>query len=145
MIKEFRQMITTGQTIDDISKMINNYFRILKKNNPEIKIIYVAGKVTTNGDARIAYNLEKLKEAARSLRKATKDFVFSPADIFNTKTYWRLNIPKPLHEKDFYIFWRRVLKNGVIDIYFAPKWEQSVGARDEHSTAKKIGLTIHYL
>lgn len=39
-------------------------------------------------------------------------------------------------EQDFPIF-------SATDIFMTPRWEQSVGATDEHKTATKLGITIH--
>lgn len=39
-------------------------------------------------------------------------------------------------------FWRKVFSSGNIT---DPRWEKSEGATDEHETAKKLDLAIHYL
>ena len=71
-------------------------------------------------------------------------FIFSAADIFSNEIYWKMNISNPDHKKEFYDFWRTILNNVAV-IYMTPGWEKSSGAKDEHNTAKKLGIKIIYL
>lgn len=43
-------------------------------------------------------------------------------------------------------YWRDIIESGYItDIYMAPGWEGSNGAKSEFDSAKKKNLKIHYI
>lgn len=145
MRSNLRKAIKSCSTFDEV---LETTLKILEKTiqeNPSVAIGYVAGKVTADGQANILKNLKRLHKYTRKVTKFHGQFAFSAADIFNNDVYWKLNIATPLHKEDFYKFWRAVVSKGVTDIYMTPKWEKSLGAKDEHSIAKELGIRIHYL
>jgi hypothetical protein len=71
--------------------------------------------------------------------------MFSSPDIFSEGVYRKINAHL-LSSEDFQPFFRNVLSSGhITDVFMAPRWETSQGASDEHETAKRLRLTIHYL
>lgn len=139
----FNQTLKDCSSLDEIlvkvKTIIKNY-KICHLNKP---IVYVAGRVTADGNRKILSNLRKLNVYTKRL-KDEYGFVFSSADIFDQETYWKLNLANPIHEDDFYRFWREVISSGVTDLYMTPGWDSSTGASDEFDTAKRLGLKIHY-
>jgi len=86
-----------------------------------------------------------LREHTEKIRKE-KDFpIFSATDVMALETLIQIKAHK-LVVKDFIKFWREILESGhVTDIFMTPRWNKSFGATDEHETAKKLGIKIHYL
>jgi hypothetical protein len=143
MLIQFQQNFKDCTSLEETLERVKTLILKFKQTSPNEPVVYVAGKVTTDGASKILSNLARLATYTEKLR-GKYGFVFSSADIFNQGTYWRLNIAGPLHEKDFYFFWRKVVGSGVTDIYMTPDWKASTGASDEFNTAKKLGLKIHY-
>jgi hypothetical protein len=109
------------------------------------KIGFVSGSITSDGPEHIQKNIEKLKNHTENLRGQFSFPIICCPDIF-------IDEMNMFHEKnntpynDFVIFWRNVLSSGYItDLFMTPGWEKSTGARDEHETAKKNNIIIHYL
>jgi uncharacterized protein DUF4406 len=141
LLSEIKNANTLKEIVAVALKIINE----IKKTNPTVRIGYVSGTVSSQGPDKIKDNLEKLHRHADWVESEEGINVFSAADIFNDETYWRLNAPRPVHEEEFYVFWKEILHGGITDIYMVAGWEQSLGATDEHETAKQLGLRIHYL
>lgn len=145
MIIDFKLLELEYSNLNDILKIVQDKIQEIKSKYKTEKICYVAGKVTADGVDGILKNLDRLKAYTEQLDSTNNIFVFSAADIFNTEVYWKLNLPYPDHEYEFYEFWGEILKSGVTDIYMTPKWEDSAGATDEYNRAVKLELTIHFL
>ena len=140
-----KHALKSASTIEETLRITIGIIAKVKKDNPDTKIGYVSGKVTADGSEYITKNLTRLHNFTRMLIKTHGKFIFSAADIFNDDTYWKINIPRPIHEKDFYDFWRTVINSGVTDIYMTPDWKKSDGAKNEHETAKQLRMGIHYI
>ena len=138
-----KNSIRNCSDLNEICEVVRLNIQNAKKDVGDLRIVYVAGKVTADGETKILFNLKRLSLYTKQLRRKFR-FVFSSADVFDQETYWKLNLAKPLHEESFYKFWRKILRSGVTDIYMTPEWEMSTGATDEYNTAKKIGLNIHF-
>lgn len=126
-------------------------FKLFKatKNGAETKIGYVAGIINSDGPKYFQRNRKRLVNHAAKLRKQHKFPMFTAVDVFPEKIYknleeWKLSFEK--REAKVRNFWRKILKSGhVTDIFMTPRFEKSKGATDEHKTAKKVGLKIHYV
>src|ERR1043166_546533 len=145
MVIDFHLSSEEFASLDEIHRIVESKLGELKVAHNTKKIGYVAGKVTADGPTRILENLERLREFALFVSTKHDIAVFSAAQIFNTEVYWKLNLPSPDHEEEFYQFWRKVLKSGVTDVFMSPEWEVSLGALDELCAAKELGLSIHFL
>lgn len=115
------------------------------KDSSQGRIGVVSGIISSDGPGRIVPNLERLAEYTSRIRQA-KDFpIFSAADIFTQALYDRLEDNGHTVE-DYLTFWRDLYGSGYItDAFFTPGWDRSLGATDEHETAKRLGLRIHYI
>lgn len=140
-----KKALKNTSSIEHILQVVLDNIAKMKMKNPEVKIGYVSGKVTTDGKENILKNLERLHSFTESISKEFGSNIFSAADVFNEEVYWKINLPRPIHEKEFYDFWQKIVEGGITDIFMTPEWEKSTGATDEYKTAKKLGLKIHYL
>lgn len=145
MKESLQKAIRDVSTIEDVLRVTVSIITEIKNNDPQAKIGYVAGKVTAEGIESIQKNLKRLHKFTETISKEFNGQIFSAADVFNDEVYWKINLAKPIHEEDFYAFWRKVVGSGVTDIFMTPEWEKSTGASDEHVAAKELGLTIHYV
>ena len=145
MRNTLKDSIKIATSFQEVLKITLETVAEIKRHDSHKRIGYVAGKVTADGKENIKRNLDRLHKFTEEISKDFGENIFSPADVFNEKVYWVINIPKPVHEQDFYVFWQKVLGSGITDIFMTPEWERSTGASNEHKTAKKLGLTIHYI
>ncbi len=143
--KKIRLALKKASTIEDVLDITRLLITQIKIEDPKAKIGYVSGKVTADGKDRIPHNLKRMHKFTRKLKEIHGEQIFSAADIFSDIVYWKINLPRPIHEKDFYNFWRKIVSSGVTDIYMTPEWERSHGAKDEHKIAKTLNINIHYI
>jgi len=107
------------------------------------RIGFVCGVLTSDGPEFLDANLARHRNYTSSLREAFLFPVFSATDVFDDKLLERL---KDEPESSWRRMWRGVLSTQMVtDLFFTPGWERSIGAKDEHDTAKNLGLKIHYL
>lgn len=133
-------------SLEDINKALLKVFKEAKKASPDSKFGYVAGIITAKGKDKSPFYIARLAKYTEHLRKNNSFHIFSATDIFTQEIYQKtnaFNIPG----SEFKIFWRDVLKMGfVTDIFMTPEWDiPNSGAEDEHITAKKLGIKIHYV
>ncbi len=120
MKKYLKKALKEASTLDQIVDIIAAITRDIQKKEPGAKIGYVSGKVTADGKEHIQKNLLRLHVFTKKISKTHGRFIFSAADIFSDEMYWKLNLPRPIHEDEFYDFWRKVLQAGITDIYMTP-------------------------
>ena len=145
MRKQLQEALKNAVSFEDVLAITLRHVNELKAANPVVRIGYVSGKVTADGEERITENLIRLHKFTEQLEQVHGSYIFSAADVFNDDVYWKINLPRPIHEIEFYDFWRKVVSSGVTDIYMTPEWEKSTGAKDEHEAAKDLNITIHYV
>lgn len=135
----FKQATTLDQVRDEFILISNN----LKQERRNNQLGYVAGIINSDGPEKLQENIKKLIEQTEIIRKNNNFPIFSATDIFYQGLYQRLsNTNRALFIK----FWREILeKASVTDIFMTPRWNMSEGAKDEHETAKRLGLKIHYV
>lgn len=124
-------------------------FENVRKQRGLKKFGYVSGIISSDGDDKAEENIAILAEHTEKIRYTNNFPIFSATDIFTKILYEKLEETKKTRderEAAFRTFWREVLEMGKItDIFMTPRWEAPRGANDEHETAKKLGLTIHYV
>ncbi len=135
------------QTVTSIEVLSETIILILEEAHKKAnkRLGYVSGIISSDGPKNIARNVKKLEEYTERLREKNNFPIFSAADIFYSELFLRIN-GKDLKDHHFLKFWREILESGyVTDIFMTPGWERSIGAKDEHETARKMGIKIHYL
>lgn len=149
MHKNIGPSLKSAKTLHHVKRNLVKLFEITRKKNNIEKIGYVAGIITSDGREYFAANRKRLADYVKKLREIHKFPMFSAVDVFSSEVYERLGEWKlPFREREIKAryFWRKILKSGhITDIFMTPRWEKSKGASNEHETAKKIGLRIHYL
>ena len=134
-----------ARTLDEVYAAIVGILRHLREDFSYPSIGYVSGVVTSDGPDKIGENLKRLQNIAVGLREEHFFPILSPPDIFSLALIERLE-KGGIKGEDFVQFWRSILFSGYItDIFMTPRWQESYGACDEHKTAMRIGLQIHYL
>lgn len=110
---------------------------------------FVSGIISSDGDEYIERNIQRLSVYTQQVRSQQPFPIFSATDVFTPEIFERLaemRLSRQQRETQFVDFWRAILASGhVTHVFFAPRWEQSAGATDEHETAKRLGLTITYV
>jgi len=145
MVINFQISSKEHANLDRVYKIVSSKIKQIKKSNKNCRIGYVAGKITSDGPTQIKTNLSRLHRFTKKVSQKENIFVFSAADIFNSVAYWKTNLPKPDHKKQFYEYWGEILDSGITDIYMTPGWEKSLGATDEYNRMRKRGISIHFL
>lgn len=149
MLKNINSALKTATTLSHVKKELVELLEITRNKNGNIRVGYVAGILNSDGPQHFENNRKKLADYTEKLRKMHKFPIFSVVDVFSIEVYsrleeWKLSFEE--REAKARLFWQEILESGhVTDIFMTPRWEKSKGATDEHKTAKRIGLTIHYL
>lgn len=110
---------------------------------------FVSGIISSDGDEHIQRNVDRLAIHTDRIRKEHTFPIFSATDVFSPELFMRLaemRLDRDERETHFVDFWRAILSCGhVTHVFFAPRWECSKGAMDEHETASRLGLKIYYV
>lgn len=111
------------------------------------RIGYVSGIVSSDGPEHVSRNIQRLGVYTEYVGSLYTIPVFSAADVFTGE------IIRDLHKvgytnEGFIKFWREVLappERFVTDMFMTPRWEESLGARDELALAQEAGIALHYI
>ncbi len=140
---------TNATDLTQLRKDLVVLFENVRKQRGLTKFGYVSGIISSDGDDKAERNIAILAEHTEKIRYTSNFPIFSATDIFTKVLYEKLEeTKKPRDEREaaFRTFWGEVLEMGKItDIFMTPRWEASGGAKDEHKTAQRLGITIHYV
>ncbi len=137
----FRDAVSGAETLDEVREGVIGVLNSVSAGG--CRIGYVSGIITSDSREYVALNRSRLEGYTEYLRANSEFPVFSSNDIFGSEIEDRLG---ENDEKKWHLFWRDVLTMGnVTDIFMTPRWKSSAGAKDEHETAKRIGIEIHYM
>lgn len=149
MEKNIGPVLKNAKTLLHVKKEMVKLFENTKEKKNISKIGYVAGIIGSDGPKYFEINRKRLANYVEKLRRIHKFPIFSAVDIFSDNIYAQLEemaLPFAEKEEKMRSFWRKILKSGhVTDIFMTPRWDKSKGATDEHKTAVRIGLTVHYI
>lgn len=138
----FKERLRDTCTMEEVSKVVLGILKDVREAGAE-RIGYVSGMISSDGPGFVERNIKRLAGYAEVIRGREHFPVFSPTDVLFNELYVRL---KHETEPRWYWFWETILSGGqVTDVFFTPRWESSLGARDEERVARKIGLNRHYL
>lgn len=134
-------IIKKGNNLDEVADLLIDYLK--KSNGP---VMYVAGMVTSEGPENIEKNVAVLESWTQKIARENPFIVFSSNDVFGKSRLWKKFDNLGFINQEYVNFWRKILESGAVtDIVMTPRWEISNGARDEHKTAKRHDISIHYL
>ena len=143
MKESLKDAIVSSNTINEAEEKLISTLDEIRHQNPEIRVYFVSGIVTSDGPSFVKRNLQVLQDRALRIAEKVDGIVFSAANIFNSELFKKFDSAGATNE-DYLIFWERVLNSGQItDVVMTPRWEESGGARRENETAITIGLQIH--
>lgn len=108
MKEMLKELLKEASSIEEVLQIVLDTVGKMKMENPQVRIGYVSGKVTADGKENIAKNLERLHSFTEIASKEFGDNIFSAADVFNEEVYWKINLPRPIHEEEFYDFWQKI-------------------------------------
>lgn len=143
---DFPTVLNGVNSYDEIQNALTSLMKEMKTTGIQ-RIGFVSGAVATSPEV-VESNLKLLLNRTEELHKQHQFPIFSSADIFFDGFWDKLpesNLSKDERSPKLQALFRGILEGGVTDIFMMPKWEFSGGARDEHETAQKLGITIHYL
>ena len=115
------------------------------------EVHYVAGVISSDGDAHIERNMQELLRHRSTIAQelGEKALVFTSPDIFTPALLAQLNVfslPKEVREQGFRAFWDGVISSGLVShVHFTFGWERSKGAQFEHEAVQKLGVGVTYL
>lgn len=142
---EYLNCTTIGEVLDCTVEALQ------RLRQEGFSIHHVAGAISADGDEHIARNLAELLQWRTVVAQGlgSRAIVLTSPLVFTTDIYTRLRIfdmPREARENALQEFWDGVLESGLFDsVYFTPGYERSPGARREHETALRYGVTIKYL
>lgn len=143
---KIKNALKPAKTIEELQKrLIDSLSEIRKGHN---RLGMVVGILTSDGPEKIKENAEHLKSYTKMVSLENDFPIFSAMVTFvgdNSDIVDHVN-GKHYEYHHWLNFWRNILESGdVTDLFTTPGWERSRGATDEHETAKRLGLEIHYL
>lgn len=145
MKEKIREAIRTAESLDKVKSGVIEVLRVVREDDQTIRLGYVAGIVTSDGPAKINENVTRLEAYTEQVRAEQGFPVFSSTDVFSQSLFDQINA-RSLPNQVWLDFWRDVFGSGhVTHLFMTPRWEQSTGAQDEHETAKRLGITVHYI
>lgn len=143
MKTELIESIASSNTLNEARERFLSSLAEIKQHNPELRVYYVIGIVTSEGPAFVERNLQLLQERVRKVEEKVGGLVLSAADIFNRELFEKFDTMGATNE-DYLNFWEEVLSSKhITDVVRAPGWKRSEGARHENKTAKRLGLPTH--
>jgi phosphoglycolate phosphatase-like HAD superfamily hydrolase len=141
--------LKTSSNFIEVRLSVGRVLEETKRKHVSGRVGYVSGIISSDGDEKILKNITRLENYTNDIRKIHKFPIFNPPDIFSDDLYARLQelkVPKKEREEKFIVFWREILTSGhITDIFMTPRWRESRGAQDEHKTALRVGIRIHYV
>jgi uncharacterized membrane-anchored protein YjiN (DUF445 family) len=142
MTEEIAKQLSKVSSMKEVGRKIIELLEKYYKQHS--KVGFVSGPITAGGSDKIAENIRKLHEYTTEIRNNHTFPIFSSTDIFTDELHKRVSADT-VTKDEWQEFWRNIIKAGYItDIFMAPRWEFSSGAIDEHETAQKLGIKIHY-
>lgn len=148
MKQQIREVVKDAKNLNQIKQSLIKLFQDIKETDQHTQLGYVAGILYSDGPEHFERNRQLLATRTEIIRKTQSFPIFSAHDIFSDGIYSQIEERNFSHQdrRDIFItFWRDIVGSGfVTDIFMTPRWEFSEGAIDEHETAQKFSLTIHY-
>lgn len=148
MQHQIKDTLQNAKNLNEVKEQFLEFLQEIKKQEKHLQIGYVAGILYSDGPEYFERNRQLLKKRTEIIRKNQNFPIFSAYDIFHWGLYDQIeerNFPDSKRRAAFIQFWRDIVGSSLVtDVFMTPRWEFSEGARDEHETAQKFNLTVHY-
>lgn len=149
MKAEIYQAINHSTNLVHVQEGMFEVFKTIKEAEPNQRIGYVSGLISSEGPENIPKNMKRLEAYTELIRKQYDFPIFSATDVFGNGMHEQVeefHFEKELQQKHFMDFWDAVLGTGhVTDIFMTPRWEVSTGAKDEFRIAQAMGMKIYMI
>ena len=148
MKSEIYQALQGTTCLDEALHRLTVLFSQIKDKNPDQRIGYVSGIISSDGDEKLPENIARLSGFTDKLRDEVGYCLFSATDVFGNglrEKVEEMKLPRQQREPILIQFWGNVLKTGYVnDIYMTPRWTESQGARSEYEISKQEGIVVFY-
>ncbi len=135
-----KTIVPYNTKIEVVQTGIINALGTIKRDGVK-KLGFVSGIISSDGEKHIPANMEALTIYTEFYRTHMPFPVFSATDVFHPWTVKKFNLTQP----EWFDFWNNVLNSGKItDVFMTPRWKDSQGSIEEHKTAKRLKLKVHY-
>src|SRR3990170_3226698 len=127
--KEIQTSIGKATNLNQVEEGLLSFFAEQKLYNPDLKIAYVSGIISSDGPEYIERNIKRLASVTNEIRNEFPEYlVFSATDVFTNEVFERINAKNyPYHE--WLAFWRKILtQSGISKVFMTPRWINSQGA-----------------
>lgn len=149
MKSEIYQAIKHSTNLVHVREGMFEVFQTISEAEPNQKIGYVSGLISSEGPQHIERNMRRLEAYTELVRKQYGFPVFSATDVFGNGRFGQIEefyFEKELREQHFIGFWRAVLGSGhITDVMMTPRWEISAGAKEEFAIAQEKEMKIHII
>lgn len=143
-----QEAIAGCATLDQVRDGLTSLLRKGREERGWMRVGLVSGVINSDGQEAVEQNIQTMIRYAEMLRNFLDFPIFCTPDVF-AEVWERLEERKlsfDQREEQFRLFWRGILSSGcVTDLFMTPRWEASIGAKDEHETAQSLEITIHYI
>lgn len=147
MKKHFDKVLEKVRNVEDVRVAVIDLLKSTRENS--LRLGFVSGIIFSDGIEHKARNLRRLGAYTYKLRTQHDFPIFSGIDIFYSGLYEKLpEAQLPFEERRIHFFkvWKDIVGCGhITDIFMTPRWKNSEGSIDEHTTAKKLGIIINYV
>jgi len=150
MIEIIHPEVKNATKLPHVYEGLMRVFNTVKEAEPDQRIGYVAGMISSEGRDKIPLNMQKLRLYTQKVREKAEYPVFSAAELFDNGLHDSLeefHYERELAQHHFVQFWRQILQSGhITDVHMAPRWEMSGGATDEHEVSQgENNIVLHYV
>lgn len=134
--------VVRERTLSDAAASVARELGSFKRSHSLRRIGMVSGILGSDGQKALRFNMGKLNSYTHILRRECDFPLFSAADIYCREFMDRFGRVGDRSEWDR--FWRTVLEGGgVTDMFMAPRWRLSGGARLQREVAMEAGMEVH--
>ena len=145
--REFDNVLALARTVDEVEVAVLTLLKE-KRRVQASKLGFVSGTLFSDGPEFVQRNIRRLAHYTSALRLKYSFPLFSGYDVLYNGRMDRLpesKLPYLERRTRMLAFWKTIITCGSItDMFMMPGWERSEGARDEHRSAREMGMTVHY-
>jgi len=145
MIEALRYNVERAESLQDLYARVVTTLYVIRRDEPQSKIAFVSGIVTSDGVEHIEENLQRLRDYSLRIRQHKFIYAFSAGDVFPMELINKLLAQGSTNE-DVTAFWESLFRQSLVtDMIFTPGYERSAGSQMEKRIAEELGLPMHYL
>lgn len=145
MIETLRHEVEQAESLQDLYSRVVVVLHKIRTDEPESRIAFVSGVVSSDGIEHIGGNLQRLRDYSERVRNRRFKYAFSAGDVFPMELINKF-LSQGSTNEDVVAFWETLFRNSfVTDMIFTPGFERSAGSQVEKRIALEFGLSMHYI